>query len=161
MIDVKGRATPSDYFTVGPFEVGSPRLASILESRRANVELCAVTVAWGPKRAMESEHFILHPLEALDCIDRRRSDVVLDKTPKFKGYVSKIRKLVLREDAVAGHHFFRIAKCWIPIRCVSDEVTHEVTEQELTGICLLEPSQYGREFERCRKKRRTTRSQSG
>jgi hypothetical protein len=83
--------------------VVSKKLKELIEARGPRrVEYLPVGIVDHKKKPVRDPYFVVHPVEVVDCIDTKRSDVQWNAIDKDK--IASCEKLVLKPNAIDGKH---------------------------------------------------------
>jgi hypothetical protein len=135
-IVVRDHSVPS-YFQTGPLDVISEELKGLLEDAGVGegVQFFPANIRLKGKRRLKS--FVLHVVATVDCIDRERSVVRLDRT----GAIVDVTSVVFRAVPLDGPLVFQPARCYFPFICVMPPLAR-VIESRFLDLRFIRAEDY-------------------
>jgi uncharacterized protein DUF1629 len=121
--------------------VVSKKLKDLVEARGPRrVEYLRVGVLNHKKKPVDDEYWIIHPVEVVDCIDTKRSDIDWNAIDKEK--IASCEKLVLKANAIDGKHLLFRPKHLEYYVMILPELANAIREGGFTGLRLTPASSF-------------------
>lgn len=114
------------------FLVVNKKVVDLLDSFQVNVQLGEVR--FEEKVQAPLKYYILNPLTVLDAIDYKLSEYSTwpESMGSMSGKIRKVRKLVLDQSKVEGHHLFKVNH-QTPYPFISSELKNLLEQNGITG----------------------------
>ncbi len=113
--------------------VTSKKLKDFVEARAPKrVEYLPVGLVNHKKKPVPDPYFVVHPLEVVDCIDTKRSDLQWNAIDKEK--IASLNKHVLKPNAIDGKHLLFRPKHLEYYVMVLPELVDAILQAGFTGV---------------------------
>lgn len=125
--------------------VVSGRLRDALAGTGEPIEFVPVRIRNHKGRLVKQPYFLMNPIGAIDCMDRKQSD--FDEDPVDRSQALTLRRLVLDPSKIPeDRSVFRLASK-LPLVLVRKDLAYEIYRvQECRGMIFQTLESYGEEF---------------
>jgi hypothetical protein len=113
-------------------------LASLVGS--SSVEFLPISIMNHKGRVASKDYFLVNPVDTIDCIDTKASEVKWNKiNPNM---ISRCKKLVLDEKSIPASATMFRPKFWSYLILIKRSVAASLVECAMTGLSFIEPANY-------------------
>jgi len=121
--------------------VASNGLKRYLESQAGpKVEYLPVTILDHRGKVASRDHFIVHPIDPVDCLDLKKCQPTWNRIQKT--WINRVRHLVLQEDKVPADRFLFRPKAFHRVILVRRELAEAIERKGFTGVRWLELDEF-------------------
>ena len=121
--------------------VGSQRLVDFFrEYPVANVEYLPVVVYDHKGKRVKQKYHIIHPIHAVDCLDRQKSGVTY--SPILKTMIDSVERFVLQEDKIPADRAFFRCQDFFDDTLVRRDFTEALDKENFSGWSWLDVDDY-------------------